>query len=146
FAGDGSRHRPRSCYQRACIIGSDQAAPYLRLFVVSVLLEDPTQAGVYLRQGLRRVHTRDDLNISATECVPSVENFKKIQTSVGQDLLSMSAGATEHVIMAFLSWVLGDLDVARREAQLAAQLAPDRPDIVRFAQLVQGDGAAGAAH
>lgn len=133
----GDIHRARASYQRARIINADDASPCFRLFVVCILSRDVCQAFVYLRQGLARANSADQLKINLADCTTSPQDLRKIQSEIDRALRGSTANAFEHAVLSYLSFVLEDPGAARKEAQAALKLAPNSSELDKLARFVE---------
>ncbi len=133
----GDIHRARASYQRARIINSDDASPCFRLFVACMLTRDVSQAFVYLRQGLARAHSAEQLKISLADCTASIQDLRKIQSEIDKELRSTTPNAIQHAVLSYLSFVLEDPGAARKEAQAALKVAPNSSELEKLARFVE---------
>jgi len=133
----GDANRARASYQRARIINADDASPCFRLFVSCMLTRDVSQAFVYLRQGLARADSADQLRINLADCTSSLQDLRKMQSEIDKELRSSTADAFQHAVLSYLSFVLEDPGAARKEAQAALKMAPNSSEIEKLARFVE---------
>lgn len=138
FMRERDFHRAKASYERAMTISPDLAEPYCRLFLVTLLMTDYAQSGMYLRFATRRAKSATDLHLNPAECTPSVDELKGVARTIGQANLRQDTTEAEFLAMAYLSWLLDDTAIMRDELERSARVSNGNPELVKLRGLLQG--------
>lgn len=135
-------HRAKASYERARTIAPDLAAPYCRLFMVTLLMTDYAQSGTFLRLATRRAKTAGEMRMNLSECTPSTEDVRVVARTIAQANLRADTSEAEFVTLAYLSWLLDDTAIMRGELDRAARVSTNSPEANKLRELLLSNAAA----
>src|SRR5262249_38725790 len=139
YMRSGKYVQARASYDRARTLAPDSSSPLCRLYLSYVLTGDMAQAGAALKQAMNRAQTANDIRLNIADVSPTSDDLKNVTRFITQQAGRADANAGEHGALAYLLWVQNDRDIAMLEAQRAAEMAPEAPEIQKLFALLKAE-------
>ncbi len=126
----------KASYQHAQLVNPDWAAPYARLFLCSLVLDDFAHSALCLRRAIGRADRLDDLRINVSRCMPGRDDFNNVLRMAAEIAGREGANTLQLTAYAYLSWLRGDISVTRRVLEAGRAKADAIPELLRLSDLI----------